>query len=186
MTEKLISARKSISNFLVPYPTILITQNTSGVYNAITMSYLSAIHWNPPSIVLSVGSESKTSMNLEENPNFTVCVLTNSQRSQEIAKTVGTISGKDDNKSKELEKKFLTQGQFKDEWPPIIEGTIMALFNSVVKRIEYNGQILYIAEIKGSSLSESLHMLDDFNNNKMWSALEESALTHAQIYNEIE
>ena len=102
MNEQLILSRKSISNLLVPFPTILVTQNRKGTINAATMSYVSAIHWDPPSIILSVGTSRKTSQNLEENSSFTICIMKNDSKSKKIAIRAGTASGNQENKLRKL------------------------------------------------------------------------------------
>lgn len=182
MNELLVPTKNSISNLFVPFPTILITQNRKGISNATTMSYVSAIHWDPPSIMLSVGTSLKASQNLEENPNFTICMMRNDSKSKEIANKAGTSSGKQ-------EKKFETLDLLKDEydslnekWPPAIKGAIVVLYGSIVKKIEYNDQFLFIGVISGSRMIESLQMIDEYDRNKLWGALDEIALTHANIY----
>ena len=98
MNEQLVPSRKSISDLFVPFPTILVTQNRKGIINAASMSYVSAIHWDPPSIMLSVGGSLKTSQNLEENPIFTICIMKNDSKSKRIANRAGTASGNQENK----------------------------------------------------------------------------------------
>ena len=185
MNEQLVPSRKSISNLLVPYPTIIVTQNRKGTINAATMSYVSAIHWDPPSIMLSVGASLKTSHNLEENPIFTICMMRNDSKSKGIANKAGTSSGKQENKFEKTD--FLeNQSESKHEqYPPAIKGTVIALHGIIVKKIEYNDQFLFIGEINGSRMIESLQMIDEYDKNKLWGALDEIILTHANIYEKL-
>ncbi|MHA1942346.1 MAG: flavin reductase family protein, partial [Candidatus Hodarchaeales archaeon] len=85
MKEQLVPSRKTISNFLVPFPSVVTTKNLANVPNAITMSYFSAIHWDPPSVVLSISSKHQSNRNLKENPIFTINVLENDVQSIELA-----------------------------------------------------------------------------------------------------
>jgi len=182
VNEQLVPSRKSISNLLVPFPTILITQSHEGIFNATTMSYVSAIHWDPPSIMLSVGTSLKSSQNLEENPFFTLCIMRNNPKSKEIANKAGTSSGKQEDKFEIID---LLKGQsdsLNEKWPPSIKGAVIALYGNIVKKFEYHDQFLFIGEIIGSRMTESLQMLDEYNKNKLWGALDETALTHANIY----
>ncbi|MHA1944863.1 MAG: flavin reductase [Candidatus Hodarchaeales archaeon] len=186
MNEQLVTSRKSISNLLVPYPTILVTQNGEGKYNPTTMSYVSAIHWDPPSIVLSIGRNLKSSENLEENPYFTICIMRNNPKSIEIANKVGTSSGKKEDKLQLIEILNIKNVNISEKWPPAIKGAIFVLHGMITKKIEYHDQYLYIGEILGSKLTESLHMLDEYDKSKLWGALDEIALTHANIYEEVD
>ncbi len=182
MNEQLVPSRKSISNLLVPFPTILVTQSSKGIFNATTMSYVSSIHWDPPSIMLSVGTGLKTSQNLEENPFFTICIMKNNPKSKEIANKVGTSSGKQKNKFETIDLADRPSDSINKKWPPAIKGAIIALYGSIVKKIEYNDQFLYIGEINSSRMTESLQMIDEFDKNKLWGALDEIALTHDNLY----
>lgn len=185
MNEQLVTSRKSISNLLVPYPTILVTQNGEGTFNPTTMSYVSAIHWDPPSIMLSIGRNLKSSENLEENPYFTICIMRNNPKSKEIANKVGTSSGKKEDKLQAIELLSIQNDGISEKWPPAIKGAIFVLHGMITKKIEYHDQHLYIGEIHGSRLTESLHMLDEYDKSKLWGALDEIALTHANIYEEV-
>jgi flavin reductase (DIM6/NTAB) family NADH-FMN oxidoreductase RutF len=184
LNEQLISSRKSITNLLVPFPTILITQDQEGTYNPTTMSYVSAIHWDPPSIILSVGKNLKSGQNLEEYPNFTICILKNDPESIEFANKLGTSSGKHGNKLDSIDLLDNHINLSGEKWPPAIKGAVLALHGSIVKKMKYHDQLLYIAEIHASKMSESLQMLDEIDRNKLWGALEEIALTHSDIYEE--
>ncbi|MHA1513294.1 MAG: flavin reductase family protein [Candidatus Hodarchaeales archaeon] len=186
MNEQLVPSRKSISNLLVPFPTILVTRNRKGTINAATMSYISAIHWDPPSIMLSVGASLKTSHNLKENPNFTICMMRNDSKSKEIANKAGTSSGKQENKFDKTDFLENQSDQIYEQYPPVIKGAVIALYGSIVKKIEYHDQILYIGEISGSRMIESLQMIDEYDKNKLWGALDEIILTHATIYEKLD
>ncbi len=69
-----------------------------------------------------------------------------------------------------------------EKWPPAIKDAIVVLYGSIVKKIEYNDQFLFIGVISSSRMIESLQMIDEYDRNKLWGALEEIALTHANIY----
>jgi flavin reductase (DIM6/NTAB) family NADH-FMN oxidoreductase RutF len=149
------------------------------------MSYVSAIHWDPPSIMLSVGKDLKSGQNLEENPNFTICIMKNDPESKEFANKLGTSSGNQGNKLDFIDLLDNHTNKFGKKWPPAIKGSVLALHGSIVKKMKYHDQILYIGEIHGSKMTESLQMLDEIDRNKLWGALEEIALSHSDIYEEI-
>lgn len=185
MKEQLILGRKTVSNFLVPFPSIVTTIDRSGKPNALTMSYLTAIHWDPPSVLLSISSTHKSNRNLKENPKFTINVLENDTRSIEIAQFVGTKSGNekvDITKESYREKLIDPKSQ---EWPPIINGTVIALHGIIVQESEYHGQVLYIGEIKEAKILESLHTIDLTQKNLMWKALDEIVMSHSDIYSNV-
>ena len=186
MNEQLIPSRKSISNLLVPFPTILVTQNRKGTINAATMSYVSAIHWDPPSIILSVGASLKTSQNLEENPFFTICMMKNDSESKGIANRAGTASGNQENKFEKVDFLDDQSDLINENYPPAVKGSVIALHGSIVKKVEYHGQFLYIGEIFASRMIESLQMIDEYDKNKLWGALDEISLTHANIYEKLD
>ena len=185
MREQLILSRKTITNFLVPFPSIVTSKDCDGKSNALTLSYFSAIHWDPPSVLMSISSKHKSSRNLKENPIFTINILENDVQSVELAYLVGTRSGN--------QKEIFVEESFQEdlnvfesqEWPPIVQGSIIALHGVIVQQTEYFGQILYIGEIKEARILESLQIIDLNKRSSMWKALDEIVMKHSDIYSNI-
>jgi flavin reductase (DIM6/NTAB) family NADH-FMN oxidoreductase RutF len=183
--EQLVPSRKTISNFLVPFPSVVTTKNLANVPNAITMSYFSAIHWDPPSVVLSISSKHQSNRNLKENPIFTINVLENDVQSIELANLAGSTSGVE--KLKKVESYFFDEPSKVNskDWPPIIHGTIIALHGVIIQDTDYNGQVLYIGEIKEAKMIESLHTIDKTEKNLMWKAIDELVMSNSDIYSQV-
>ena len=60
MHEKLIKSRTSVSNLLVPVPVVVTTKSKDDIPNAFTLSFFTAIHWNPPAVILSLDKKHKS------------------------------------------------------------------------------------------------------------------------------
>jgi flavin reductase (DIM6/NTAB) family NADH-FMN oxidoreductase RutF len=182
MKEVLVSSRRTISNLLVPFPTIVTTQNKDGVPNALAMSYITAIHWDPPSVILSLGKNLKSCANLCEQPKFTINVMKNDVLSRELINQVGTTSGEKINKLEHLDLFGEVVSPNNDSWPPAIQGAVLVLNGKISQQMEYKGQILFIGEIIETKILESLHTIDNLDSNLLWRALDEIVLNNADIY----
>ncbi|MFX0152059.1 MAG: flavin reductase family protein [Candidatus Hodarchaeota archaeon] len=184
MIDMFVESSPSISNVLVPFPTIITTLSKENIPNASTLSYLTAIHWKPPSVLMSIDSRHKTTRNLHDTFIFTLNVLKCSELGKEIAYNVGSVSGNKTNKFYDLI--FLEEAtpQYDDfKWPPIVNGSIIALHGIIVREYNYQEQILFIGEIKAAKIIESLQELVSDNRAELWRVIEELALTTADIYN---
>lgn len=140
MVDIFVESSPAISSVLVPVPTIITTLSKDGIPNASTLSYMTAIHWKPPSILMSIDSKHKTTHNLFENSKFTVNVLRYGDLGKEIAYSVGSISGNETQKFNDLiflEETATESNEFR--WPPIINGAILALHGTIVKESTYFG-----------------------------------------------
>ncbi|MFX0181591.1 MAG: flavin reductase family protein [Candidatus Hodarchaeota archaeon] len=183
MVDIFVESSPAISSVLVPVPTIITTLSKEGVPNTSTLSYMTAIHWKPPSILMSIDSKHKTARNLYETSKFTVNVLKHSDLGKEIAYGVGSISG---NKTKKfndlvfLEETAIEHNEFK--WPPIINGAILALHGIIVKESTYFGQILFIGEIKAAKMIKDLQKLASKDKTELRRVFEEIALTTSDVY----
>jgi flavin reductase (DIM6/NTAB) family NADH-FMN oxidoreductase RutF len=71
------------------------------------------------------------------------------------------------------------------DWPPIINGTVIALHGIIIQESEYYGQVLYVGEIKEAKILESLHTIDLTQKNLMWKALDEIVMSHSDIYSSV-
>jgi flavin reductase (DIM6/NTAB) family NADH-FMN oxidoreductase RutF len=100
MVDIFVELSPAISSVLVPIPTIITTLSKDGIPNAST--HMTAIHWKPPSILMSIDSKHKSTHNLYENSKFTVNVLRHSDLGKEIAYSVGSISGNKTQKFNDL------------------------------------------------------------------------------------
>ncbi|MFX0208009.1 MAG: flavin reductase family protein [Candidatus Hodarchaeota archaeon] len=184
MVDMFVESSPSISNVLVPVPTIITTLSKDNIPNASTLSFMTAIHWKPPSVLISIDSKHKTTRNLHDTLKFTLNVLKCSELGKEIAYNVGSVSGNKSNKFNDLiflEKAISEYDDF--NWPPIINGSIIALHGIIVKEYNYLEQILFIGEIKAAKIIESLQELVSENRIELWRIIEELALTTADIYN---
>ena len=112
--------------------------------------------------------------------------MRNDSKYTEIANKAGTSSGKQENKFDKTDFLENQSDQMYEQYPPAINGAVIALYGSIVKKIEYHDQILYIGEISGSRMIESLQMIDEYDKNKLWGALDEIILTHANIYEKLD
>ncbi len=111
--------------------------------------------------------------------------MENDTLSIEIAKLAGTESG-----GGKLEQKkdiFLKTppGINSKEWPPVINGAIIVLHGIIVKKIEYNGQNIFIGEIREAKLLDSLFSIDTTEKNLMWKAIDEMVMSNSDIYSQV-
>lgn len=183
MSSNLIKAQMNLSNLLVPVPTVVTTVDEQGNPNASTLSLTTIIHWKPASIIISVDSKNKSTMNIRNNKKFTINVLRKGELGKKIAGRVGYKSGHEMNKFNELI--FLKKAKInsKDEWPPVIDGTILALHCELIEEYNYHGQVLCIGEIKEASAIKELKLIGELEDrSKIWRSFEEQALTHADLY----
>jgi flavin reductase (DIM6/NTAB) family NADH-FMN oxidoreductase RutF len=183
LADKLIKSNIRLSNLLVPVPTVVTTFDKSGNPNAFTLSHSTNIHWEPPTILISVDPNNKSLINIRNTKRFTMNVLGKSKSSMKIANAVGYLSGNVFDKFKELS--YLKRSKLKtnDVWPPVLDVAILALHCELIKEYEYNGISLCIGEIKEAFLIKELKNIEETEDrSKLWRAFEEKALTHADLY----
>ena len=183
LTEELVSSRTTLSNLLVPVPTVVTTFDGNEIPNAFTLSHATAIHWKPPSILISIDPENKSTMNIIATKKFTVNVLRKGKLGKKIAGGVGYLSGYDLNKFSELEYLEETKINSKESWPPVVKGAILAFHCELIKEYDYNNLALCIGEIKETRMIKELKNIEEMEDrSKIWRFFEELALTHADLY----
>ncbi|MHA2030627.1 MAG: hypothetical protein ACW99Q_14665, partial [Candidatus Kariarchaeaceae archaeon] len=103
----------------------------------------------------------------------------------ELANLAGSTSGVE--KLKKVESYFFDEPSKVNskDWPPIIHGTIIALHGVIIQDTDYNGQVLYIGEIKEAKMIESLHTIDKTEKNLMWKAIDELVMSNSDIYSQV-
>ncbi|MHA2231330.1 MAG: flavin reductase family protein [Candidatus Hodarchaeales archaeon] len=174
----MIETSSSKTNLLVPVPMLLTTVDSTGEPNICTISYYSCIHFEPPTVAISLHPNHKTSSNLTETRKFVINVPAKSKEMVDLIMQVSGLSGADTAKFD----RFNIKTEIEPNWPPYLKNSILSLFGMVKEKIEYsNDRILFLGQIDKVLIAESLNVGDQ-GREYIWKLFEAAALTHSDIY----
>ncbi|GAB6189096.1 flavin reductase family protein [Marinitoga arctica] len=117
----------------------IVTMNSKGKLNGITVAWITRVSINPPMIAISIGKQRYSYNLLENTDKFGVCIL--SKKQKELAKFFGSKSGKNMNKFEHVDYELSSNGipKLKD---------IVAFFEcEIVSKAEAGDHVIYIGKI---------------------------------------
>ncbi|MFX0113809.1 MAG: flavin reductase family protein [Candidatus Hodarchaeota archaeon] len=175
----MIETSSSKANLLVPVPMLLTTVASSGKPNICTMSYFACIHFEPPTVVLSLHSGHQTAANLNETKKFVINVPKKSKQMVDLVMQVSGLSGSDTDKFE----RFNIDVEIEPEWPPYLRNTsALCLFGEVKNKFDHSDdRILFLGEIERVLMDESLDV-GDKRPEHIWKLFEKAALSHSEVY----
>lgn len=174
----MIEASSSKINLLVPVPMLLTTVDSTGEPNICTISYYSCIHFEPPTVAISLHPNHKTSSNLTETRKFVINVPAKSKKMVDLVMQVSGLSGANTDKFD----RFNIETEIELSWPPYLKNNILSLFGIVKEKVEYSkDRILFLGQIDKALIAESLNV-GDRGPEYIWKLFQDAALTHSDVY----
>ncbi|KAF2956840.1 flavin reductase family protein [Marinitoga sp. 38H-ov] len=122
----------------------IITMNSHGLLNGITVAWITRVSITPPMIAISIGKQRYSYKLLEETDKFGVCILSKEQK--DIARLFGSKSGRNTNKFENINYELTENGI-----PKILDS--IAFFEcNIVNKTEAGDHIIYIGKIINQEL----------------------------------
>ncbi len=172
----LIETSVSKTNLLVPSPIFLTTVSSSGKPNICTISYYSTIHFEPPTIAISLHKNHQSTTNLIKTKKF--CMNVPGKGMADLAMQVGGVSGSDIDKFS----KFNIDADIKSGWPPHLKNSVLCLFGSISEKLDYSeDRVLFLGQIEKALMSDLLEV-GDRNPEYIWKLFQNNVLSHSEIY----
>ncbi len=155
-----VSGYRSILRLLHPRPTtIVVTSNNSGDINGCTVSWITPLNIDPPTIAFSLSPKRLTYEYLRESNEATINII--SFDDAEKAHYVGTVSGRD--VSDKLVKAGFTLIESVKVRPPSIKEALGILECRVVGEIEFTDHNFIVCEVVHARANEKLFIKDTWS-----------------------
>ncbi|SHE36789.1 NADH-FMN oxidoreductase RutF, flavin reductase (DIM6/NTAB) family [Marinitoga hydrogenitolerans DSM 16785] len=124
--------------------TSIVTMNSNGKINGITVAWITRVSIKPPMIAISIGKERYSHKLLEETDKFGICILSKEQ--MEIARYFGSRSGEKYNKFENVNYELTENGI------PKIKNIVAFFECKIVNKADAGDHTIYIGKVEKEEL----------------------------------
>lgn len=124
----------------------IIGTKMKDTYNFMTVAWISQVSFSPCKLVVSVDKSRYTAELIKNQGCFTVSVLTKGQ--ENIAKVCGFSSGRDVDKSKQVDYELNAEGL------PVIKNCAAQMTCKVTETFDAGDHLLFVVEIENGTVSD--------------------------------
>ncbi|WP_129409071.1 flavin reductase family protein [Marinitoga lauensis] len=117
----------------------IVTINSNGTLNGITVAWITRVSIKPPMIAISIGKQRYSYELLENIDKFGVCILSKEQK--DLAKLFGSKSGRNVNKFENVDFELTKNGI------PKIKNIVAFFECKIVNKADAGDHVIYIGEV---------------------------------------